>query len=292
MRGGAGQTQSVLDVIAFAKPDVLVLQGIDWDAGQVLLMTLSQCLADQGVPLTYHFSRRPNRGLPTMFDQNANGVFGEPEDAQSYGLFTGQDGLAVLSRFPLNLEQDFTGLLWMQALAPQIPWPDMPELWLETLRLSTTNHYTLRVDAPQRFLLGVYAATSPVFDGPEDRNGRRNQDETMFWVHALNGQGPARIDAPFVLAGNANLDPMRGEGRREAIQTLLDHPKLQDPLPGAVTVDWQREDLPAMRVSYVLPGRDWRVVDAGIITPERLPAAKTASRHWLVWVDIVPQASP
>jgi hypothetical protein len=292
IRGESVKTQSVLEVITETQPDILVLQGIDWDGEQVLLRTLADRLADLGTPLPYQFSRPPNRAVPTGFDLNENGILDEPEDAQSYGRFTGQEGLAVLSRFPLTLQQDFTDMLWAQQSGVQIPWPGMAEHWLGILRLSTTNHYTLQVAAPDRFLLGVYAAGSPVFDGPEDRNGRRNHDETMFWVSALNGQGPARIETPFVLAGNANLDPERGEGRREAIQTLLNHPQLQDPLPGQVTVDWLRADLPPMRTSYVLPGRAWDVLNAGVVTPKRLPAAKIASRHWLVWVDITPRAPP
>ena len=46
-----------------------------------------------------------------------------------------------------------------------------------------------------------------------------------------------------------------------------------------------------MRVSYVLPDRNWRVAGSGVVWPEAGSAeaetADAASRHRLVWVDLV-----
>ncbi|HBR36776.1 MAG TPA: endonuclease, partial [Sulfitobacter pontiacus] len=70
----------------------------------------------------------------------------------------------------------------------------------------------------------------------------------------------------------------KGEGLRAAIQTLLDHPALHDPLAGQPTVTF--DGLGDMRVDYLLPSTDWRVVAAGVA---RDPAA---SRHGVVWVDL------
>ncbi|MDG1431560.1 MAG: hypothetical protein P8Q23_08320, partial [Paracoccaceae bacterium] len=58
----------------------------------------------------------------------------------------------------------------------------------------------------------------PVFDGPEDRNGRRNADELGFWSHYLTGaMGPAPT-THYVLVAAANLDPFDGDGRGDAMQ--------------------------------------------------------------------------
>ena len=117
-----------------------------------------------------------------------------------------------------------------------------------------------------------------MFDGPEDRNGKRNHDEILFWDHYLAGSfGPPPTDR-FILLGDANLDPAKGEGLRAAIQTLLDHPALHDPLAGQPTVTF--DGLGDMRVDYLLPSTDWRIVAAGVA---RDPAA---SRHGVVWADL------
>ena len=79
--------------------------------------------------------------------------------------------------------------------------------------------------------------------------------------------------------GDANLDPDKGAGRREAIKALLDHPALQDPLPGKPTVDWPQTG--PLRVSYILPSTDWLITDAQVV-----PQIAAASRHNLLWADL------
>jgi hypothetical protein len=67
-------------------------------------------------------------------------------------------------------------------------------------------------------LLAFYA-TPPVFDGPEDRNGRRNHDEAAFWLRLLEGDLPMQAPAAALRAvGQTNLDPQDGDGRREALR--------------------------------------------------------------------------
>ena len=44
--------------------------------------------------------------------------------------------------------------------------------------------------------------TPPVFDGPEDRNGRRNHDEIRFWADYISpGQGGYIYDDEGVRGG-------------------------------------------------------------------------------------------
>jgi hypothetical protein len=153
----------------------------------------------------------------------------------------------------------------------------------------------------------AFHAGPPVFDGPEDRNGKRNHDELMFWRQFMDGAfGPAPKEQ-FVLLGAANLDPVDGEGYHEAIQALLTDPRLQDPAPrrpdGPMedspgqsgdprldTVAWPSPDPGHRRVDYVLPSADWRVLDAGVHWPAaddpKTEAVATASRHRIVWVDL------
>ena len=56
--------------------------------------------------------------------------------------------------------------------------------------------------------------TPPVFDGDEDRNGRRNFDEIKFWVNYISGdsllyddkgvKGGRNNKASFIIAGDLN----------------------------------------------------------------------------------------
>ena len=63
-----------------------------------------------------------------------------------------------------------------------------------------------------------------------------------------------------VIAADTNLDPDRGDGLGAAMRALLGHPRVQDPLPDAPTVAWDQTG--PMRVDYVLPSADWRVISA------------------------------
>ena len=302
-RGEDTQIAAVIAVIAEVSPDILVLQGIDYDYDLMALTALRHRLDEAGVLYPYMFARAPNIGVPSGADFDGDGRLGEPEDAHSYGWYAGEGGQAILSRFAIQEDaaQDFAHLLWADMPSPL--WPSEPMPGQEVQRLSRAGHWIVPMDVGGAPLtLMSFHATTPVFDGPEDRNGRRNHDEILFWRYYLDGVFGEVPDGPFVIAGNANLDPIDGEGRRTAIQDLLADVRLQDPQPRSVqaeadlghqgdprsdTVTWQ--GVGSLRVSYVLPSADLHVVDAGIHWPqdgEPAAAAQAASRHRLVWVDI------
>jgi hypothetical protein len=77
--------------------------------------------------------------------------------------------------------------------------------------------------------------TPPVFDGAEDRNGRRNFDEIRFWADYVRpghghyiyddagARGGLRPGSNFVIAGDLNSDPLDGDSVEGAAQQLLDH---------------------------------------------------------------------
>ena len=291
---GDAQLEAVLRVIAEAHPDVLLITDLDWDFRGQTLAALSGRLAQLGLDYPFHFAPQPNTGLDTGFDIDGNGVPGEPRDAQGYGLFTGQHGMAVLSRLPLGTAtaKDFSAFLWQDLPGSQIEAATLPAGAGAVQRLSTTGHWDLAVETPAGPLqIWAWSATPPVFDGPEDRNGRRNADETGFWRHYLDGALPDRpAPSPFVLMGNANNDPETGAGQHEAIARLLADPRLQDPLAGRATADFGA-DIGPMRVDYILPSAGLRVQSAGVMAPQTAPPAlreaiAAASDHYLVWVDI------
>jgi len=287
--------------MAALRPDILVLQGVDHDAGLTTARALQSALADAGLVLDHAFARPPNTGVPTGLDMDGDGRTGRARDAQGYGLFRGQGGMLILSRFAFDDDaaQDHSALLWRDLPGARLPvlegQPFPSQAAQEVQRLSTTAHWAVPVDTSGgRLWLLTFHATPPVFDGPEDRNGLRNADEIRFWQVYLDGAlGPAP-GAGFVVLGDANLDPDRSSGRRAAIRALLADPRLTPLTPqgawGAATVDWSGIGLGAMRVSYLLPSPDLTVTDSGVFWPDDDdPLAETvasASRHRAVWADI------
>jgi len=267
-------------------------------------------LAKNGGPhYPFVFALRPNTGMATGLDMDGNGKLGEARDAQGYGRFNGQGGLALLSNLPIETEavRDFSAFLWRNlpgAILPEVNNAPFPSEQAQAVqRLSSVGHWDVPVRLNGGGLLHLLAfhATTPVYDGDEDRNGRRNHDEVLFWARLLDGALPfLPPPGPVVVLGDANLDPAAGSGRRDAITTLLEHPALQDPAPaseGAVTVgdatdtvDWNEPRPGNLRVDYVLPSADLRVTGSGVYWPgEGQPGAQdaaNASRHRLVWVDL------
>ncbi len=300
-------------VIAAAAPDVLLLTGIDYDLDDVALAAFAARIGAAGGDYPYRFAARPNTGLATGLDLDGDGRLGGPGDAQGFGRFAGEGGMAVLSRLPLGQGVDYSALLWRDLPGNLMAGAGLAEEVAAVQRLSTTGHWAVPVDLPGggQLTLLAWLATPPVFDGPEDRNGRRNHDEAAFWLRLLDGDLPFAPPAgPFVLLGDANLDPADGEGRAGALLALLADPRLQDlrpESPGAAagqggantrhkgpaaldTADWPDDPGPGnMRVDYVLPSAGLVVEDAGVWWPAPGPAADqaaAASRHRLVFVDI------
>ena len=300
IRRGDDQVRAVVEVLVAARPDIVALQGIDWDLKAQMLTALTAQLRAAGLDYPYHFTAQPNAGLETPLDLNGDGRAYGYADAQGWGRFTGQGGLAVLSRYPIGQEdtQDFSDLLWRDLPGAKLPvtedGPFPSEQAQRIQRLSSVAHWVVPVDTPIGPLdVMTFHAAPPVFDGPEDRNGLRNRDEIRLWSAVLNDEIGRSPQNAFVIAGDANLDPIQGDGRKQAIRDLLDDPRLQDPEPrdptgDLTTVEWKA--VGQMRVDYVLPSADLRVIGSGVFwppadTPLR-DAAERASRHRLIWVDI------
>jgi hypothetical protein len=298
-RGDDPQINAIIQIIQHADPDVIALQKFDYDlTGAALSLFASQA----GYP--HHFAALPNTGMATGLDMDGDGRLGGPRDAQGYGRFSGQGGMAILSKFPIAVSkvQNLSTLLWRDTPNPSLPTINgepFPSAQAQAAqRLSTTGHWIVPIITPDGpFHLMTFHATPPVFDGDEDRNGKRNHDEVRLWQQYLDGLVGTPITTPYVIAGDANLDANAGDGRREAMIALLNDPRLQDPKPLGKstrdpmdTVDWSEPSPGNMRVDYVLPSMEWRIIDSGVVWPIAtdpiIQTVETASRHRLVWVDL------
>lgn len=314
------QAKTVAEIIQRTNPDIVLLNEFDYVAGGVAAdlfrdnyLEVSQGGADP-VEYPYAFVAPSNTGIPSGFDLNNNGVVGGPDDAFGFGSFPGQFGMAVLSKYPIATEdvRTFQEFLWKDmpgALLPDDPNTAEPADFyspeeLDVLRLSSKSHWDVPVEIDGR-TVHVLAShpTPPVFDGVEDRNGKRNHDEIRFWADYVTpgtasryisddegGSGGLKPGSSFVILGDQNSDPLDGDSIPGAVQQLTEHPRITDPLPtsaGAVeaaqlqgganlthrsdpaydTADFADGAPGNLRADYVLPSRDLRVQDAGVFWP-------------------------
>ena len=309
---GEGDVTEAAARIAAVAPDVLALQGLDWDAGGLAIGAIGAALKAAGHPMPHVLAGPTNRGVPATADGDldGDGRLLEADDMHGWARFTGQGSMAILSRHPLGEAVDLSGLLWADLPGARRAGADGTDLLsgrYAGLRLSTTAHWAVPVALPAGTLtVAAHHATPPVFDGPEDRNGRRAADEAALWGAWLDGalaglpEGAPAPEGPVVLLMAANVDPLDGDGLGEAMRALLGRPDLTDPLPRGPerdpvadghrgdpaldTVDWP--DPPGgpgdLRVDYAIPTADLRVAGSGVAWPEE----GAASRHAIVWVDV------
>ncbi len=328
--------KKVAAIIQQVRPDVLLLNEFDYYELDSTLLFIKNYLEiaqfeNEAISYDHSLSGAVNTGSDSGLDLNNNGVLGEPEDAWGFGKFSGQYGMAVLSRFPLKLERSFRFFKWSDmpdALVPTNPdgstW--YPEEIFKKLRLSSKSHWDIAVtieDQQVHFL--VSHPTPPVFDGPEDRNGKRNHDEIRLWADYIVPQrsnyiyddhgkkGGLADDTKFVIAGDLNADPVDGDSSDSAILQLLKHPKVDaNCLPisnggeeatvtqggknlqhlgnsASDTGDFNDKYTGNMRIDYVLPSTTLNVVGCGVFWPamdEFGHHLVDVSDHRLVWLDV------
>jgi hypothetical protein len=318
---GAAQPGVIAETIQRVRPDIVLVNEFDHDPGDVAVdlfhdnyLAVAQHPETDPIEYPYRLGFASNTGVPSGFDLNRDGAVGGPDDAFGFGFFPGQFAFALYSKYPIVEERirTFQEFRWVDmpgALLPSDPATEDEGDWysdeiLEVFRLSSKNH----VDVPVRIgrdLVHVLAShpTPPAFDGAERRNVLRNHDEIRFWADYISpGQrsayiydddgrtGGLRPGARFVIAGDLNSDPCDGDSVPGAIQQVLDHPLVQDPLPasdGAVeqsllqgqvnlehcnppqydTADFNSATVGNLRVDYLLPRKGMRVTDTGVFWP-------------------------
>jgi hypothetical protein len=314
------QAKTVAEIIQRARPDVLLINEFDFDAGGVAArlfqdnyLSVSQNGA-RPVDYGYRFVAESNTGIPSGFDLNNDGNVGGPDDAFGFGFFPGQFGMAVYSRYPILTDElrTFQHFLWKDmpgALLPDDPATPAPADWyspaeLDVFRLSSKSHWDVPIQIGNA-VVHVLAShpTPPVFDGPEDRNGRRNFDEIRLWADyidpATSGyiydddgvHGGLAPGSSFVIMGDLNSDPFDGDSIPGSAQLVLEHPLVNTSLtpssaggpeqaalqggantthignPAFDTADFADTAPGNLRADYVLPSIDLEMAAASVFWP-------------------------
>lgn len=302
------ELRSALETLVAARADVVFLSRFDHDLTGIALDLLRARLAEAGLDYPHALHLPPNSGRRTGLDLTGDGRTDGPGDAQGYGWFSGQGGMALLSRLPISAEatRDHTELLWRDLPGARLPEregaPFPSEAAQAIQRLFSVGFWDVTLDLPDGggLRLLTLSATPPIASVPARRNLLRNRDELRAVALLLdgwqpNGRAPPARDAPLAVLGRLNADPGAGDGLDDGIGTLLAHPRLADPRPrdaaGTHTAAIGRATSGPrlLRLDYVLPDRRLTVVDAGILRSG--PAAERGNH--LVWVDILrPSPAP
>ena len=316
------QIAAVAEIIQRVRPDVLFINELDYDAdGTALKLFQENFLSvsqNKQRPIKYPhvFNAESNTGIPSGLDFDNDGSTTGPGDAYGFGFFPGQYGMALLSQYPIKdykvrtfqkfLWKDMPGALLPDDLSTAKPADYYSKEELKAFRLSSKSHWDIPLWVNDRILhiLGAHP-TPPVFDGEEDRNGRRNHDEIRFWADYVKGGKKASyiyddqgrrggLDSrdAFVIVGDYNADPHDGDSTNDAIWQLLDHPRIAgDIAPGSQggvedsalegqsnighlgnaaldTGDFNPAGPGNLRVDYVLPSkRRTEVICGGVYWP-------------------------
>ena len=312
------QARNVAAILQHTRPDVVLLNEFDYVAGGAAVDSFrsNYLLASQGglepLEYPYYFIAPANAGLPSGLDLDNDGTVGGPGDAFGIGEFPGQHGMVMLSRFPIleNEVRTFQNLLWASmpgARLPDDPTTPDPNDWyspdeLAVLRLSSKSHWDVPIDFDSHVVHVLASHPTPVFDGPEDRNGLRNADEIAFWADYVAGidvgwivddagaGGGLDANAEFVIVGDLNSDPLDGDSLPGATDQLLALDQVQDAAPASAgatqaadaqhranavhagdpsldTADFTDDAIGNLRVDYVLPSDGFAIVNAGVFWP-------------------------
>jgi 2',3'-cyclic-nucleotide 2'-phosphodiesterase (5'-nucleotidase family) len=320
------QARVIAEIIQRANPDVVLINEFDYVASGEAVELFRRNYLEVGqngappVKYPFHFVAPSNTGISSGFDLNNNGTVvttplspGYGDDSLGFGNFPGQFAMVVYSKLPIDQAnaRTFQNFKWKDMPGARLPDDDSTPApadfysaaELAVFPLSSKSHWDVPVLWRGRTIHFLAShPTPPVFDGPEDRNGRRNFDEIrLFRDYITPGAGDYIYDdagkrgglpagSLFVIAGDQNSDPLDGDSIPGAIQQLINHPLVIDPLPaslGAVeqsalqgranathrsdpkydTADFADSAPGNLRADYVLPSIDFEVKLAEVFWP-------------------------
>jgi len=324
------QIKNIAEIIQRVRPDIILLnefdyipkeQGIEYFKKHYLNVSQNN---QQVIDFPYSFIAPVNTGLATHFDLDNDGKStGIMADAQGFGFFEGHYGMAVLSKYPIDFDKVRTLQKFKYKDMPNAQMPTDPktgENWYnknewQALRLSSKSFWDLPVKVNNK-TVHVLAShpTPPVFDGDEDRNGKRNHDEVRLiadyvsnkaYIYDDKGQKSGlKADSRFIILGDLNASPEGDKARTNTTDQILKNALINASFvpqsAGAkeqydtneaqnYTANWQA------RVDYVLPSNyGLKIKNGGVFWPIKssneyrlIKDRNASSDHRLVWLDLI-----
>lgn len=235
--GNYTQAQKVAEIIQRTSPDVLLLNEIDGNDNKATVNVFNEkylAVAQNGataINYPYVYASDCNTGVPSGMDYNNNGKTTDADDAYGYGAYAGQYCFAIFSKYPIDTANihTFQKFLWKDMLNAQRPVNADGSQWYSdaewaSFRLSSKTHVDLPVTINGKVVhVLVSHPTPPVFDGKEDRNGKRNYDEIRLWADYINPASSYLYDdkgnknltltnnSRFVILGDQNASAVEGD---------------------------------------------------------------------------------
>ena len=320
------QIKNIAEIIQRTNADIILLNEFDYIAdksnGIDTFKSKYLEMSQQGqTPVNYPYVYLAPVNTGVKVAENAKS---QRLSHYGFGRYPGQYGMVVLSKYPIKQQQvrTFQKFLWQDMPNNLMPVNPDGSSWYPlnsktAMRLSSKSHWDIPVEicGADIHLLASHP-TPPVFDGEEDRNGRRNHDEIRFWRDYIeadsNGYhyddrgvtGGMKSLAPFVIVGDLNANDKEGDAYKGAMTQLLQHERINNYL--APTSLGGSENKPGseyasshtaywgMRADYVLPSASLQVTESGVFWPEKSNEAyrlvkdrNASSDHRLVWAEIV-----
>ncbi|MEB3291941.1 MAG: phytase [Synechococcales bacterium] len=331
------QAKAVAETIQRVNPDVLLINEFDYVQADPLApvklfqqnyLGISQNGATP-VDYPYVYIAPSNTGIASGFDLNNNGQVvttpgtpGYGDDSFGFGNFPGQFGMVLFSKYPIEVDniRTFQNFLWKDMpgnLLTNDPSVDNLATPVNenlggfystaeqaVLRLSSKSHWDVPILVNGEVIHALVShPTPPVFDGAEDRNGKRNADEIRFWADYISpGKGGYIYDdqgdkggltpgSSFVIMGDQNADPYDGDSYQNAVLQLLQNPNINTnsipTSPGAPqqaglqgnannnhrgnpafdTADFADTTPGNLRADYVLPSIDLAIQNSRVFWP-------------------------
>ncbi|MCH7661677.1 MAG: endonuclease/exonuclease/phosphatase family protein [Euryarchaeota archaeon] len=276
-----------------------------------------------GVDFEYFYAPESNTGVPSGMDYYKSGeVTLEPgtdayaNDCYGYGEYPGQYAMGIYSKYPIDPEgiRTFRKFRWKNVPNDKMPLSREFDIYLtgaerKRFRLSSKTHADVPIRIGDRTVHAVIAhPTPPVFDGPENLNGRRCHDENKLIGDLIRGEeylydddgarGGLPTDEAFVLMGDMNAEPGEEENFDAATTHLLENPRINaENMPTSeggreegnefITSDFGKQ------VDYVLPSMEFDVLDSAVVWPSEgtdrpafLETVLQGSDHFMIWSEL------
>ncbi|MBI5025702.1 MAG: endonuclease/exonuclease/phosphatase family protein, partial [Nitrospirae bacterium] len=227
------QVLSASAIIKKLRPDVLSINEIETrpEAPRLFLENFLQ-RGDAPLHYPYHYIGPTNSGVSTGLPQ--------PFDLKGFGLFEGQYGIALFSWFPILKEgiRSFEGFPWRALSGGLSCLGEQAGEVHESFPLFSTNLLDVPLSIEGRVVHAILLHASIPVRG--FLNKERNGDQLNFLNEYISGRAlpnvePFKVMEPFVVIGDLNSDPEKGEGIREAIKGLLANPALNGLVPSRPT---------------------------------------------------------